>query len=71
MPISPLDLQREIHRRWLRFSEGRPKHPNDIRRVPKRSGSESTQVRKSEFVEVGHEQTSPSLGRQRRDLMEC
>jgi hypothetical protein len=70
--VYPLDLQREVHRRWFhRFvptdsfasEDRRPKHPNDIRPLPKHP-------RQLEITETNRFEPKPSNRKLGRHLME-
>jgi len=78
MPVAyPLHLEREIDRRWLHrlmpmdrpIPPDRPKHPNDIRPLPKRSDRRTEPPRKSDLREIGRDEQKPRR-RQRDHLME-
>jgi hypothetical protein len=76
--VYPLYLEREIDRRWLHrlvpkdrsMPFNRPKHPNDIRPLPKRPHGRGNLVRKSELVKSDRDEQKPSRREQRRHLME-
>ncbi len=73
----PLDLERQIDRRWLhRFASidhpmphDRPKHPNDIRPLPKRPNDLTRPAPKNQNPRGGDEQ-KPDHREQGRHLME-
>ncbi len=74
----PLHLEREIDRRWLHrlmpidrpMPLDRPKHPNDIRPLPKRSNNRTDPLRKSDLPEIDRDQQKPRRREQDRHLME-
>jgi hypothetical protein len=74
--VYPLYLEREIDRRWHRrlgpkdrsMPSDRPKHPNDLRPLPKRPHDRGNLLRKSELVKS--DEQKPSRREQSRHLME-
>ena len=76
MSAYPMDLQREVDRRWLHrltansAPVGRPKHPNDIRPQPQRPHDRTEPPRKSELAEGDRAEQKPSRREQNRHLME-
>jgi hypothetical protein len=72
----PLHLEREIDRRWFHrllpidrpMPLDRPKHPNDIRPLPKRPNDRTDLLRKSDLSESGGDE--PSRRGHGRNLME-
>ncbi len=76
--VYPLDLEREIDRRWFHrvmlvdrpLPLDRPKHPNDIRPLPKRPLDRGELPRKSELTESDRDELKPSRREQGRLLMD-
>ena len=76
--VYPLDLEREISRRWLHLllridrstALDRPKHPNDIRPAPKRPLDPTDPLRQSEHAESDSDKRKPSYSQQGPHLME-
>jgi hypothetical protein len=76
--VYPLYLEREIDRRWDRrlvpkdrsMPSDRPKHPNDIRPLPKRPHGRGNLLRKSELVKNDRDEQKPGRREQGRHLME-
>jgi hypothetical protein len=74
----PLDLERKIARRWLHqfvprdrpMPLDRPRHPNDIRPLPKRPPVGMDQLPKSEIAETDLDERKPSRRGQGRHLMD-
>ena len=74
----PLHLEREIDRRWLHrlmpidrpMPLDRPKHPNDIRPLSKRSDNRTDSLRKSDLPEIDRDEQKPGRREQGRHLME-
>ena len=62
--VYPLHVEREIHKRWLHrlapidrpTTLDRPKHPNDIRPLPRRSNDVTDRIQKTEPSEKDHGQ---------------
>jgi len=76
--VYPLCLEREIDRRWLHrlvpkdrsMPFNRPKHPNDIRPLPKRPHDRGSLLRKSELVKTDCDEQKRSRREHGRHLME-
>ncbi len=74
----PLHLEREIDRRWLHrlmpidrpMPLDRPKHPNDIRPLSKRSDDRTDPLRKSDLPEIDRDEQKPGRRERDRHLME-